>query len=122
MHTTSFTKAGAPIDQARLLSQTGDDAALVRELLGLFLEEEGAIWAELEGAALACDVRLLERSAHKLRGALASIGATGAMELAIDIETSSRAGHAASLPTMMQALAIELDRVRQALRRDGSGS
>ncbi len=100
-----------PIDLAAMRCIVEGDEVLLRELGALFLQEYPAQLAELRDAFDGADAHQLERTAHSLKGALATIGATAARPLAYDLEIM---GHTASLDEaygVLQQLEAELARL-----------
>jgi two-component system, sensor histidine kinase and response regulator len=87
---------GAPaegvLDLARLEAQLGNDADGVEEVLATFQAQAPDSLARIQESIAAGDARALERAAHKLRGALAWIGAEAAAQAASRLERLAAAG------------------------------
>lgn len=68
-----------------MLAEYGDET-LVRELARLFLETAGGQMDAIHAAVAAADATALKASAHRLRGAVSTFGASAATDLAQRIE------------------------------------
>jgi signal transduction histidine kinase/DNA-binding response OmpR family regulator/sensor domain CHASE-containing protein len=79
--------AEPPIDLATLSTIVGGDRDLLVELGRLFQQDYPQQLATLREAIAQADRQRLERTAHSLKGALATIGATTARSLANELET-----------------------------------
>ena len=106
----------APINRSAILARIGGDEALLRELAQLFLAESQETLAEIKAAVACGDAPSLQRSAHKLKGAIGIFAATDAFEAAHQLELYGRTGdfeHArANLPTFR----AEVERLGAALQ------
>jgi len=80
----------SPFDLSEVLQRTEGDHSLVRELVQLFREESPAMITEIRRCINASDAPGLERSAHMLRGACASLGAGPVAEVAGRLEAIGR--------------------------------
>jgi signal transduction histidine kinase/CheY-like chemotaxis protein/HPt (histidine-containing phosphotransfer) domain-containing protein len=98
------------LDRTVAIDQAGGDPAVLRDLVGIFRRESGSLLAEIRTAAERGEARALERAAHRLKGALATMGAGRALVQADDLEARGRAG---DLSRASQALA----RLREELAR-----
>lgn len=65
-----------PIDWDKALTTVGGDPDLLNELLGVYVAEANEMIKQLRSALAASDRQLLRRSAHTLKGASMSMGAT----------------------------------------------
>jgi HPt (histidine-containing phosphotransfer) domain-containing protein len=92
------------------LEQMGD--ALGEDLLGelavMFVKDADEQMAELHRAFELADAEAVSRSAHNLRGASASLGATGVADLCSTLETQSADGNLSYGEMLLEALESEL--------------
>jgi two-component system, sensor histidine kinase and response regulator len=109
------TEQEPAIDLAALLDRIGGDEALLRELVGLYLEDERRL---LDGAGDALrdgNADALRRSAHTLKGAVSNFCAPAASSAAQALETAGRDGRLDEAVALLDDLSAELARVREAL-------
>jgi signal transduction histidine kinase/CheY-like chemotaxis protein/HPt (histidine-containing phosphotransfer) domain-containing protein len=106
-----------PFDRAAALGRLAGDEALLRELVGVFLEEYPAWMADIRAAVRARDPQILQRAAHTLKGAVDSCGSPGAYAAAFELEKMGRAGEVPGEGEAMGRLEREIDRLVPALRR-----
>ena len=84
------------IDRAELEAQTGGEAGLAREVLGLFSGQCRAILPRLLDPSLTADERA--DLAHTLKGSAAGVGAIRVRALSDALETRLRAGEGSAAP------------------------
>jgi len=82
----------AIFDEPDLLERVDGDPEFAIRLVASFLEEQPAMTAELARALSAGAAREIERAAHSLKGALATIGAKRAAAKALEIEDAAERG------------------------------
>jgi HPt (histidine-containing phosphotransfer) domain-containing protein len=117
------TDAGDPADVPRpkafdreeALARVGGDEELLKELVGLFLEDYPGRLAELGRAVAAHDGRAVQRVAHSLKGAVGAFGARAASEAALRLEAMGRRGDLSGAEEAWAALDDALARLRPAL-------
>jgi PAS domain S-box-containing protein len=97
------------VDWKAALEYVGDDARLLRDLIGLFLEEYERWLLEARQAIAAGQAAELKRPAHNLKGSLGHFGAQTAFDTAWALETLARNGMLNDAP----ALCGELERQLQ---------
>jgi PAS domain S-box-containing protein len=112
--------AAPPVDHRAALRAVGGDAALLADVARLFLDDCPRRAAELRTAVASGDPARVQRSAHALKGAVATLGAWPARELAARLERAGREGHLDEAPALLEALDAELVRVGAALREQTS--
>ena len=105
----------AVFDRDGVIERLGHDRRLERELLETFLEESPGMLAELTEALEAGDTVRVERLAHGLRGALASVSAGAATAAARELEQRARQRDAQACRTAARALSAEVARLERAL-------
>jgi two-component system, sensor histidine kinase and response regulator len=105
------SQAVAVLDLEGALDQLEGDRELLEEVAHLFFEECPKIVAEIRGAYEADDLRLLERSAHTLKGSSASIGARAVSQAASELEHRARSGDAADVRDLIQRTEEEVHKL-----------
>jgi HPt (histidine-containing phosphotransfer) domain-containing protein len=104
-----------PIDLERIHDATGGDPEFLAELVEIFLEDAELRLREIAGAVAAGDPGELRKTAHKLKGSSANMGADGLMSMAKSLEDMGHAGEMSVAETQLPHLEAELGRVRHAL-------
>jgi HPt (histidine-containing phosphotransfer) domain-containing protein len=66
-----------PKSASRALGRVEGEAELLRELIGLFLDDSAKLLSEVRGSVVCGDEKALERAAHKLKGPLGTFGRLG---------------------------------------------
>ncbi len=74
------------LDRQGLLDRVGGDRELLRELVGIFLDESAGWLAAIEASVYTQDARGLKLHAHLLAGTAASLGAQVLSDAARDLE------------------------------------
>jgi PAS domain S-box-containing protein len=108
------TGAGAP-DRQALLARLGGDEDLLGEVVGLLLDESPRLLAEAEAAVAAGDAGRLERTAHRLKGAIRNFGTGAAAEAAERLEALGRSGNLDGAAAACRELGEALHGLRAAL-------
>ncbi len=103
-------------DERRLQKMLRGDAALIREILGMFLEDTRANLERLQTALAAGDAREAERTAHALKGSGANVGAERFAALCLRAEDAAEAGRLGDAATALQAIKGELVRLGETFR------
>ena len=102
-------------DREAMLDRLDGDLGLARELVTTYLEEAPAMRADLRDAVESREPSNLERAAHSLRGALAAVSASAAVDLADQLETESRNGDLSGSLGRTARLEAQLELLEQAL-------
>jgi signal transduction histidine kinase/DNA-binding response OmpR family regulator/sensor domain CHASE-containing protein len=100
-----------PIDLPTLLTIIDGDKDLLIELGEIFRQDYPQQVAALHEATRQGDAHRLERIAHSLKGALATIGATTARSLAHELEIMGQSGQLEGSQSTLHKLESELDRL-----------
>ena len=108
------------IDHAAALRAVGGDAALMADVMRLFLEDCPGRVAELRTAVASSDPARVQSAAHAVKGAVGTFGAQPARDLAAHLERAGREGRLDEAPALLDALEAELTRVTTALRDHAS--
>jgi signal transduction histidine kinase/DNA-binding response OmpR family regulator len=103
--------ASPPVDVPIALRAVDGDTRLLKELVDLFAADYPQRLAEVREALGSGDARRVQQTAHGLKGALGSLGATEAANLAAKLETAGRDRQLILAPTLLQSLEAEIDRV-----------
>jgi HPt (histidine-containing phosphotransfer) domain-containing protein len=103
------------IDVEDVMERVRSDASLLGELVELFREDAPRLVEELRGHLLRADAAGVERTAHKLKGALGALSAVAAREIAGRLETLGREGNVAEGTEALPALEREIERLMPAL-------
>lgn len=84
------------LDESVALSRVGGDVELLREVVGLFLDDYPHSLEMIREAVARGDQSSLERHAHSLKGSVSTFGAQEAFEAAQELEKQGRTGDLAS--------------------------
>lgn len=104
------------VDAAELAQRLGGNRDVIRKLAAVF-EQSFPTWlSDLDAAVRTGDGERLRKAAHTAKGALATLAAMPAADLARLLEDMGKAGEFANAPAGIAALTAELDRVREAFR------
>jgi len=109
------TPLGQVLDRAEALERMDGDEALLDRLLLIFKADAGAMLKRLDDAAAGGDAHQLERAAHALKGASATISASHVSELALSVETLAREGRLTEARDQLEDLRREFRRLVHAL-------
>jgi HPt (histidine-containing phosphotransfer) domain-containing protein len=105
-------------DASAVLARVGGNAALLREIAGLFAEESARLLREIRQAAGAADAREVERVAHSFKGTFASLSAADGAAVAGRIETAAAAGNLGDVAAAPAELERQVERLGAALERE----
>ncbi|HLJ16333.1 MAG TPA: ATP-binding protein, partial [Bryobacteraceae bacterium] len=108
------------LDQAVALSRMGGDQQLLREVAKLFLDDYPKLLATIQQAIRRGDARVLERSAHTLKGSVANFGAPECVRSALRLEMIGRGGDLRESSAVLGRLESALARLRPELETLGS--
>lgn len=119
-HEAMESSSGA-IDTRNIVSvcQSGNslDQALLREMLGYFIDENERRVITSQHAVVQGDREALRQLAHALRGSAAMLGAGRLHDLAWSLEMDADATTLPALARAVSALRLEFDAVVSALRK-----
>jgi signal transduction histidine kinase/CheY-like chemotaxis protein/HPt (histidine-containing phosphotransfer) domain-containing protein len=114
-----LTEAGASaadlLDEAALRDRVGDDPELLIEIISLFLDETPQLIAAIDDAIARGDATKVERTAHRLKGAVGNFGARAAASAASQLEVLGRGGDLGRASAGLGALKRELQQLEPAL-------
>jgi CheY-like chemotaxis protein/HPt (histidine-containing phosphotransfer) domain-containing protein len=107
---------GEVIDRAAALERVDGDTELLGEIAQLFLDDVDALTAEIRQAVSAADPARIMRSAHRLKGSVATLAAHAATDAALRLENMGRSGELADATAALASLEAEMARLEPALR------
>ena len=114
----AFAPDGAEVfDEEALLDLVGRDEALMREIIGLFLDEAPRLLAQIRAALADDNASALQFAAHALKGSIGNMAAVRAFGAALELETAARTGQQADAVEAADVLESELARLERALVR-----
>jgi two-component system sensor histidine kinase/response regulator len=102
------------INRLRRLGE-GLNEDLLEQLTVLFLTDAAVQVHDLRKAIASADAVAVVGSAHALRGASANLGAIGLVSICSSLEADAADDDLSSAPRLVDALVVELARVRAAL-------
>ena len=103
------------IDRAVLLETFDGDRELLREIVGIFLEDYPQRLAALHAALARGDGHALEWAAHSIRGSVATFAASTAVRAALKVELMARDGDLTNAEAACAVLEAEVAHVSQIL-------
>jgi PAS domain S-box-containing protein len=103
------------IDAEALIENSLGDMDLVREVVGLFLENYQEAIEALRGAIAMGDCESVNEAAHKLKGSLGGVQAGAAWRVAFRLEEMGRGGDLTAALAAIEELDYEIRRLRLAL-------
>jgi HPt (histidine-containing phosphotransfer) domain-containing protein len=106
---------GCTLDREVALSRVGGDVELLKEIAVLFLENYEAWLGELREAAARGDAKVVESTAHGLKGSVANFGAQAAVEAALRLEALGRGRDLTEVSRSLAALESALAALRPEL-------
>ena len=103
-------------DYAEALARAGGDAALLREIAALFLEQTPALLREIDAAIARGDAAVLERRAHTLKGSIGNFGAAAAHAAALRLAMIGKERRLNDAPAVFAELVGAVARLQGGLR------
>jgi PAS domain S-box-containing protein len=107
----------AHLDEALALSRVGGDFELLREVVGLFLDDYPRALEKIRTAVAANDASGVEHNAHSLKGSVSTFGAKDVFEAALALEKLGRSGNLSGAQDGLRTL----EKALQDLRPDLEG-
>jgi len=105
------------LDEALALSRVGGDFELLREVVGLFLDDYPRALDKIRNALAANDASGVEHNAHSLKGSVSTFGAKDVFEAALALEKMGRGGNLSGAQDGLRTL----EKALQDLRPDLEG-
>ena len=103
------------LDESVALSRVGGDVELLREVIGLFLDDYPQSLEMIRDAVARGDQSSLERHAHSLKGSVSTFGAQEAFDAALALEKQGRSGDLAQSQEGLRRLEHALATLRPEL-------
>ena len=103
------------LDPNAALERVDGDRELLGEIIDLFQQDIDNLVQELEQAVQAKDPEAIMRTAHRLKGSVATFSAKPATEAALRLETMGRNGDIRDAAAAFRTLQGELARLQPAL-------
>jgi two-component system, sensor histidine kinase and response regulator len=100
------------LDEVLALSRVGGDFELLREVVGLFLEDYPRALEKIRNALAANDASGVEHNAHSLKGSVSTFGAKEVFEAALALEKLGRSGNLSGAQDGLTTLENALRRLR----------
>jgi HPt (histidine-containing phosphotransfer) domain-containing protein len=94
-----------PLDLTFLKASFGEDAILIKEILGEYVTPAQNIVAEMQAAFAGRDAAAIGAAAHKLKSASRAVGATALADLSQNLEKAGKASDWGIIDANMQQLA-----------------
>ncbi|WP_153162454.1 response regulator [Zoogloea sp. 1C4] len=106
--------SGPVFERQKVLFNLGGDEELLEQLIGMFIEDEPRLFADIEAAVVEGDAEALHNAAHALKGAVSNFCAGRAQTGAAQLERIGREKRMADAPQALEALRAELAALREA--------
>ena len=106
---------GGILDLDAALARLGGDSELLSEIAALFLSDYPRQLSSLSAAIERRDASVVEKSAHTLKGSVATFGAGPAVEAALALERAGRANDLSLAPQLLQELQALLGKLHAEL-------
>jgi HPt (histidine-containing phosphotransfer) domain-containing protein len=103
------------LEESVALSRVGGDMELLREVVGLFLDDYPQSLEMIRDAVARGDQSSLERHAHSLKGSVSTFGAQEAFDAAQALEKQGRTGDLAQAQDGLERLEHALNALRPEL-------
>lgn len=104
-----------PLDWNALRENCAGDESLVNEVLDLFRKESASLLGDVRTAVGAKDALSVKKAAHRLKGALVSLGAAPAVAAARELEKAGGDNAPARFEPGFQVLEAEMARLMSAI-------
>jgi len=108
-------QSGEQIDRASLLERVEGDQELLTEMIHLFQEDAPTLLHTMHDALERCDMPLLERSAHSLKGAVGNLSAKSTAPAAQKLEKDAKNRDTESARTSLAEVERALELLKPAL-------
>lgn len=105
-------------DRSVALHHTGDDTGILEEILRMFLEQGPERMALVESALARGEVKDLEREAHGLKGAAATLGMEQLRRASHAVERLAADGRLDDAAARVAEMRIAMDAALAAVRRE----
>jgi len=113
---SSATESATPVDWRKIEQAADGDSSFTTELVNAFVGSSREALRQIEGALAVNDLEGVQRAAHSLKGASASIGALTTRTLAANLETAAKGRYASEVALLYEALRNEVMRANEFLQ------
>jgi CheY-like chemotaxis protein len=103
------------LDRNALYEQVGDESDLLLKVIEMFRADSVQVMARLSEAVVSGDAEGVQHGAHRLKGALLTLGGKPAAEVAFRLEKMGRSAELAGAPAALAELQQELGRLEPEL-------
>jgi PAS domain S-box-containing protein len=103
------------LDRQALLATVAGDRQLLRELVELFTVEGRRLLSEIARGCEHGDAKLVQSSAHALKGMVGNLKGASSYQAALELETAARSGALNEADGLVTVLSREITRLEQAL-------
>jgi PAS domain S-box-containing protein len=117
--TVGAEPSAPPFDPDAALERVGGDRVLLKELIGIFLDNAPQWVEDIRGAVVAGDAARTRRGAHLLKGAAATLEAVEVADAARRLEECAAGVDLNAAPAALCVIENALTRLTAALRRAG---
>jgi HPt (histidine-containing phosphotransfer) domain-containing protein len=100
------------LDEVLALSRVGGDFELLREVVGLFLDDYPRSVEKIRHAVAVSDASAVEHHAHSLKGSVSTFGAKDVFDSALALEKQGRSGNLSGAQDALRALENALEDLR----------
>jgi HPt (histidine-containing phosphotransfer) domain-containing protein len=104
-----------PLDWNALRENCAGDESLVNEVLELFRKESAGLLGDVRTAVAAKEPIAVKKTAHRLKGALVSLGAAPSVAAARDLERAGAESDGAKFEPVFVTLEREMARLMSAI-------
>ncbi|MDB5813147.1 MAG: hybrid sensor histidine kinase/response regulator [Rhodocyclales bacterium] len=111
-------EAGACFDRNWMLTQIGDDEALMHEVIEIFLNGFEGMQVRLQNAVTSMESKTMRETAHAIKGAVGNFGATSAVTTALALERAAEQGRQSVFVDMAEQLSALLHELKSALENE----
>jgi len=103
------------LDEPALLARFEGEVDLLRDVVGLFVDDCPRLMDGIRGAVERSDAGGLERAAHKLKGTVANFSARASYDAALCLEVMGREGHLEKAREALATLDTAIEELRPVL-------
>jgi CheY-like chemotaxis protein/HPt (histidine-containing phosphotransfer) domain-containing protein len=115
-------EAAVAFDREKILASVDGDRELLKEVVGMFLEDYPKTMAEIRAAIDGGDPQRLNRAAHSLKGSVGNFGARATFDAAFRLEMMGKDNDIGGATAVYSALAEEMERLEKALEELAGGA
>ena len=115
---SSATREAPVFNQAELMARLMDDQDLARKVIACFLQDAPRQIEALRGYLATGDARGVQRQAHTLNGAAASIGGEALCAVAVEMEMAAKKGDLAAVKARLAGLETQFVQLDQSIRNE----